>query len=173
MWFASTLVSREFLGVCYCPEAWARGSSQSLSISLIFILNFCLLVCVCVCVYAHVCDVDVYMDTQARGAYLVSFVSLWLSLWVRISPWTWVLCFLFSTGSHKGRAVLLSFPTSTHRAGIRVFLGWCLLIWVLGCSVVPGNIHEAQTTTKELQCIRVSLVMLELGFPTNPDIAGR
>ena len=34
----------------------------------------------CTCVYAHVCDVDVYMDTQARGAYLVSFVSLWLSL---------------------------------------------------------------------------------------------
>jgi hypothetical protein len=31
MWFTSSLVYREFLGVRYCPEAWARGSSRSLS----------------------------------------------------------------------------------------------------------------------------------------------
>ena len=31
MWFATSLVSNEFLGVHYCPEAWARDSSQGLS----------------------------------------------------------------------------------------------------------------------------------------------
>jgi hypothetical protein len=31
MWFATSSVCREFLGVRYCPEAWVRGSSRSLS----------------------------------------------------------------------------------------------------------------------------------------------
>ena len=38
---------------------------------------------------------------------------------------------------------------------------------------MPGNIHEPQRTTKELQLIRVSLFKLEVWLATNPDKAGR